>query len=224
MFTSYPVYPKYRALKLKSPQFKGEDVYALQTALLYLGYKLPQFGADGYFGQESDTAVRKFQTNNSIKVDGIAGNQTQRQLAVKITQGVAVDTGVPYPRLYGQEEHESTFWLGIYSALYANDTFDAGVTQRNTGLTPIKDGFTVQPSILALAQRVKEHYDHFEGLPTDRRWDLAQGSWNRPAHACYIAYEEGAKNSWVAARKSKTLTDAQRQWIETYVTNVSVYA
>lgn len=60
---------------------KGKDVKALQDQLLSLGYKLPRFGADSDFGDETDAAVRAFQRDQGISVDGIAGPQTFSKLA-----------------------------------------------------------------------------------------------------------------------------------------------
>lgn len=222
MFTGYPTYLMREALKRSISPNPREDVFALQTGLAYIGYGVGASGADGLFGKATDAAVRKFQTDKKIKVDGIAGGQTQREIAIIISQGVSVDVGVPYPRLYGQEELESGFWLGICSPQYSNGSFDAGVTQRNSDLTPIKDGFTVQPSILALAKRVKKYQIMFEGLPSDRRWDLAQGTWNKPAYACWIAKHEGATK--VPNSETAEPTPAQRQRIETYISAVSRYA
>lgn len=229
MFTAYPTYSKFRTLKLTSPQMRGEDVYALQNALVSLGYSVGSAGADGFFGSDTDKGVRKFQ--ESVKagdpkfvVDGLAGGGTQKAAAVKLAESAAFESGVPIKRLYGQLEHESSFRLGIYSIQYDNGSYDAGVAQRNTALTPPQEGFEVEDSINALAARVKEYYTHFEGIPTDRRWDLAQGAWNAPAWACYLAHAEGANNSWVAARKSRSLSDAQRARIETYIASVSAYA
>ena len=37
---------------------KGADVLAFQTNLLRLGYKLPKFGADRYYGKESEDAAK----------------------------------------------------------------------------------------------------------------------------------------------------------------------
>lgn len=56
---------------------KGEDVKKLQEQLIKLGYSLPNYGADGDFGNETDLAVRKFQAKNGLKVDGIVGKNTQ---------------------------------------------------------------------------------------------------------------------------------------------------
>jgi hypothetical protein len=38
----------------------GADVVALQERLLELGYPLPEYGTDGWFGPETDAAVRDF--------------------------------------------------------------------------------------------------------------------------------------------------------------------
>ena len=62
----------------------GADVEKLQNALISLGYKLPKWGADGDFGSETDEAVRKFQTDNKLKVDGIAGQKTLAAIKEKL--------------------------------------------------------------------------------------------------------------------------------------------
>lgn len=221
-FTAYPTYDRYRTLRLTTPQQRGYDVYALQTALIRQGFNLPQFGADGYFGKECDAAVRAAQKANGLVVDGLAGGKTQEALAVKISQGYAVETGVPAARLYGSMSHESGFRLGNYSDQRDDGSYDAGVTQRNTRLTPAQEGFTVPESIEALAKRTKQYYVLFEGLATDRRWDLAQGAWNAPAYACYIAKEEGAHG--VPTNQTAKPGVTARATFEAYVASVSAYA
>jgi len=227
MFTAYPTYSKFRSLRLVAPQMQGEDVYALQSALIEAGYTVGADGADGYFGSNTDKAVRRFQEavkadDPKFVVDGIAGGGTQKALAVRLITSESFRTGVPYARLYGQIEHESSFRLGIYSVQYANGSYDAGVAQRNTALTPPKEGFTPDPSIEALANRVKHYYDLFQGLPTDRRWDLAQGSWNAPAWACYFAKKEGATG--VPANQTAKPSPENQVRFENYVASVSAYA
>lgn len=56
---------------------KGKDVGNLQTFLIKLGYKLPKYGADGSYGKETAMAVKAFQMNNDLYVDGIAGSVTR---------------------------------------------------------------------------------------------------------------------------------------------------
>lgn len=63
---------------------KGKDVKALQDQLLSLGYKLPRFGADSDFGKETEDAVKAFQEDQGIGVDGIAGPDTFSKLAAAV--------------------------------------------------------------------------------------------------------------------------------------------
>lgn len=64
------------ALPILRKGSKGEAVEALQILLDGWGYELPEFGADGDFGAETDKALRLFQKDNCLTVDGIAGSET----------------------------------------------------------------------------------------------------------------------------------------------------
>ena len=59
---------------------QGDAVTTLQNSLMTLGYSLPQFGADGDFGSETEAAVIQFQTNNGLDVNGIVGPDTWARL------------------------------------------------------------------------------------------------------------------------------------------------
>ncbi len=64
-----------RTMRLSSPTMRGEDVESLQTRLLDLGYT--EVGTpDGSFGPKTDEAVRRFQQNNGLTMDGIVGPLT----------------------------------------------------------------------------------------------------------------------------------------------------
>lgn len=219
MFTAYPIYDKYRTLERLTPALRGEDVYALQTALNELGFESGE--ADGILGSLTDRAIREAQSHFRLIVDGKAGGNTQRAIALALGSGAASRKGVPSSAMKGQIEHESGYRLGIYSVLYKDGSYDAGVTQRNTNFHPAREGFDVQDSVLELATHTRAHFDLFVGLPDHRRWALAQGAWNRPAFACYIAREEGATK--VPKSMTKLPTSTERTTFEEYVTKVSKY-
>lgn len=67
-----------RVLKLKSPQMYGEDVKEVQKKLNYLGYNSGNI--DGYFGKNTDRAVKKYQKASKLVVDGLVGPNTWKKL------------------------------------------------------------------------------------------------------------------------------------------------
>ena len=59
---------------------KGEQVKTLQRLLLALGYDLQKYGADGSFGSVTEKAVRAFQADRDLTVDGSVGAATWDRL------------------------------------------------------------------------------------------------------------------------------------------------
>ena len=57
---------------------KGPEVKELQTKLAQLGYGMGT--ADGKFGSKTEAAVRKFQKDHGLRVDGLAGANTIKEL------------------------------------------------------------------------------------------------------------------------------------------------
>ena len=55
---------------------RGSDVKTLQQKLISMGYDLGAAGADGIFGPKTEAAVRQFQKDQGLAVDGIAGPNT----------------------------------------------------------------------------------------------------------------------------------------------------
>ena len=55
---------------------EGDDVKALQKALIDLGYNCGSYGADGDFGRDTEKAVTQFQRDNGLDDDGEAGQTT----------------------------------------------------------------------------------------------------------------------------------------------------
>jgi len=65
---------------------KGQDVGKMQEALQTAGYKLPRYGADGKFGDETAKALKKFQTDHCLKDTGRLDKQTMEQLSIASTK------------------------------------------------------------------------------------------------------------------------------------------
>ena len=59
---------------------EGDAVRRLQNALIASGYKSIVRTADGIYGQWTYDAVRAFQRDHGLSVDGVAGRNTQNAL------------------------------------------------------------------------------------------------------------------------------------------------
>lgn len=73
--TSYPGY----LIRMK-PNVFDEDVRLIQKKLIGKGYSVGSCGADGYFGTATLNAVKMFQRDSGLAVDGIVGVNTWRKL------------------------------------------------------------------------------------------------------------------------------------------------
>lgn len=80
---------------------RGPEVADVQKALVALGYALPKHGVDGIRGPETRAAVKKFQQDNNLAVDGDPGPETvgklnsilksKPEVASKLTKSTAAD-------------------------------------------------------------------------------------------------------------------------------------
>lgn len=77
---------------------QGDDVVYLQDKLQEKGYNLPMYGSDGYFGNETEVAVRELQADAGIGVDGIVGEETWRIIESSFVRPDTPD----YPRLFNR--------------------------------------------------------------------------------------------------------------------------
>lgn len=91
---------------LQSPRFAGDDVLEacydnerflrrgdsgsavqkIQQALMSMGFSSPRLGADGDFGEETEIAVRSYQTARGLTADGIIGPSTIGNLDSELIQ------------------------------------------------------------------------------------------------------------------------------------------
>ena len=58
----------------------GMQAQVVQSALICAGYSCGEYGANGYFGEDSVDALKKFQKNNKMICNGIAGKAVAGKL------------------------------------------------------------------------------------------------------------------------------------------------
>ena len=75
---------------------KNSYVTLLQTMLMDRGYKLPKYGADGSFGAETETAVKQFQRDWNLTVDGVVGPKTWELLETSPEKQVLYTVIIPH--------------------------------------------------------------------------------------------------------------------------------
>ena len=68
-------------LRLSSPFMVGGDVRRVQLQLSERGY-LTDSNIDGIFGPDTEAAVRQFQTDSELDVDGVVGPETYGRLGI----------------------------------------------------------------------------------------------------------------------------------------------
>lgn len=73
---SVPPAEKHLGDRILKNGMSGEDVKELQTDLIRLGYDLGRYGADGDFGDATEEAVKQFQRDKKLTVDGEVGENT----------------------------------------------------------------------------------------------------------------------------------------------------
>jgi peptidoglycan hydrolase-like protein with peptidoglycan-binding domain len=79
-------FDNYATLKIGS---NGKAVSLVQYALIGIDYRLPKYGADGSFGEETSRAVKAFQADMGLVVDGVVGRNTIQYLD-RLDRGVEV--------------------------------------------------------------------------------------------------------------------------------------
>ena len=98
----------------------GSDVRELQQALIAAGYDVGSTGADGIFGEKTLAAVKAYQQNNGLSVDGIAGTQTQGSLYSNNTTQQQGQSQYIQPAAYSGGWGDSTYKALLQQAIGMN--------------------------------------------------------------------------------------------------------
>lgn len=64
----------------------GSEVKKMQENLIYIGYSCGEYGSDGDFGNDSDSALRKFQKDYKLTVDGKYGTNSKAKLEALVVE------------------------------------------------------------------------------------------------------------------------------------------
>lgn len=116
---------------------KGSAVKAMQTMLIAVGYSCGGYGADGDFGNDTDSALRKFQAANGLVADGIYGPLSKAKLEVvyKTYKNSSSSGGL----------NEKPKWTGKVTADVLNVRVYAGTKYPNIKTFPtLKYGTSVE--------------------------------------------------------------------------------
>lgn len=100
----------------------GTEVKKLQQSLIDAGYNVGSSGADGIYGSNTAAAVKKYQQDNGLTVDGIAGEQTLGKLYG--TSG-AQTNNVPQQKTTQQTTpQQTTQQTQVATPKYPTNTYD----------------------------------------------------------------------------------------------------
>ncbi len=70
------------------PGCHNEECRAVQQLMLDEGYDLSPYGADSWYGDVTEEAIRKWQSDNDLKIDGIVGKETWEWIMDNIDTGI----------------------------------------------------------------------------------------------------------------------------------------
>lgn len=227
--------PKYRySTKLG---MRGIEVEALQVNLNHVGGHLAE---DGIFGPGTDKAVKAFQGNKGLTIDGIAGVMTQRALILTLAVESTRKHNLPLGLLKSMASNESGFVLAAYSAHPSGEGFDFGPYQL--AFPPaVKgqimyhtacDAFAMAEHVGSDARKLKNKFRQARFVKTDRyAWELGALSHNWPAAAQNLAnigsiFKNPATDkiaqSWIVKASGGRLSTPE-EWCAHYIAAATVF-
>lgn len=111
----------------------GSDVKTMQTMLIAVGYSCGSYGADGSFGTSTDTALRKFQKDNGLAVDGQYGPASEQKLKALYNAKKLKDSGSGS----GKAPSKTPKWVGSVNTAELNVRTGAGTNNPKLAAYPL---------------------------------------------------------------------------------------
>lgn len=169
---------------------RGQDVSKLQQALKDRGY---QVAVDGIYGTQTKEAVKQFQRDNGLVVDGIAGAKTLAALKISTeSTNTSSDVYLLARCIYGEARGEVYLGKVAVGAVILNRVKDAnfpnsvsGVIYQPGAFDAVSDG---QINLAPDEECIRAARDAFGG------WD--------PTNGCLYYYNpKTATNKWMLSKK-----------------------
>ncbi|MDR0931250.1 MAG: spore cortex-lytic enzyme [Clostridiales bacterium] len=152
------------AMALSRYGSRGDEVIKIQRALYKWGYKVG--AVDGIYGSKTVAAVKQFQRNNGLSVDGIAGPQTLAAIGISSSSGQTAnsnDINLLARLISAEARGESYKGQVAVGAVVANrvkhPSFPnsiSGVIYQSGAFTCITDGQWNQPIANSAYQAARE--------------------------------------------------------------------
>jgi len=197
VYFSYYIYINSSAESVATAAYRwgsrGSTVTEIQRRLKSWGYYTGS--VDGIYGYQTYLAVRRFQSKNGLRVDGIVGSQTLAALGINTGQTLASsgsrDLGLLARAIHGEARGEPYIGQVAIGAVILNRTRDprfprsvAGVIYQPGAFTAVADGqINLDPGDTA----TKAAQDALNG------WDPSGG-------AIYYFNPATATNKWIWSR------------------------
>src|SRR5205085_9357084 len=126
-------------------------VTLVQQALQDVGYKLPLYGADGGFGGEAATAVKRFQRDSGLPQTGKVDKATLEKLAsVAPAAGKVLERNPEYDQLFADGRLDMTIAIGFDEG----GSHESNLWKTQRGL--LDQGFKkINPETMTAAERTK---------------------------------------------------------------------
>ncbi|MTI48433.1 MAG: peptidoglycan-binding protein [Firmicutes bacterium] len=115
---------------------KGDDVAELQEKLIDEGYDLGSWGADGSYGPATERAVKQYQEDHNLTVDGMTGNETWGSLLDEDDSSSSSSntnsSSDPYERYIDNKYEEINEGLDDTETVYNDDDDDEQESNNST--------------------------------------------------------------------------------------------